>query len=98
MNSKFIFIYSLPLLISLPINAQEGWFWQNPLPTGNSLNEICFIDIDIGWAVGAGGTILKTTDGGYGWTVQRSGTLAGLNSVSFANSNNGLIAGSDELF
>ena len=43
MNSKFIFVLSL-LLISLPINAQEGWFWQNPLPQGNHLTSVYFID------------------------------------------------------
>ena len=40
-------------------NAQ--WYWQNPLPCGNSLNDVCFVDANIGIAVGDLGTIVKTT-------------------------------------
>jgi hypothetical protein len=42
----------------------SGWFWQNPLPQGNWLNGVSFTDANTGTAVGSGGTILRTTDGG----------------------------------
>ncbi len=29
---------------------------------------VCFINANIGWAVGNAGTILNTTDGGISWT------------------------------
>ena len=38
-----------------------------------------------GFAVGAGGRILHTTDTGITWTDQTSGTSANLNDVSFAS-------------
>jgi photosystem II stability/assembly factor-like uncharacterized protein len=58
------------------VNAQEGWFWQNPLPQGNNLSEIFIISHNSAIAVGELGTIIKTTDGGTDWTLKElpSGT------------------------
>ena len=49
----------LCLLINNFSQAQPGWFWQNPLPQGNTLRAVKFINTTIGWAVGYYGTILK---------------------------------------
>ena len=38
----------------------------------------------IGWAVGQGGTVIKTEDGGKTWEPRESGTSEWLNSVAFA--------------
>ena len=46
-----------------------------------------------GWAVGAGGTILATTDGGATWRAQRSGTTETLNDVAFTDAENGWATG-----
>lgn len=92
MNSKFIFVLTL-LLYYLPTNAQEGWFWQNPLPQGNELQDVFFTDENNGWAVGILGTILQTTNGGTYWTFQTSGNNKHLTSVYFIDSNNGWVAG-----
>jgi hypothetical protein len=37
------------------ISAQSAWKWQNPLPQGNTLNSISFIDSQYGWAVAESG-------------------------------------------
>ena len=92
MNLKFIFIFSF-LLINLPINAQQGWFWQNPLPTGNHLECVCFVDQNNGWAVGWYGTILRTTNGGDNWIFQFNGATNTLYGVSFTDLNNGTVVG-----
>ena len=48
-----------------------GWVWQNPLPQGNPLYSIHFAkDKETGFAVGADGTILSTSDGGFSWKKQ----------------------------
>jgi len=44
-------------------SSGRQWIWQNPLPQGNTLQDFSFIDTNNGFAVGARGTILKTTDG-----------------------------------
>ncbi|HLC29777.1 MAG TPA: hypothetical protein VJM51_03235, partial [Dehalococcoidia bacterium] len=75
-------ITSSVLLAAFPSDAASpqistgdgGWVWQNPLPQGNNLNDVHFINNFNGWAVGDGGTILKTVDGGARWTAQQSGT------------------------
>ena len=45
----------LVFIISITTSAQEGWFWQNPLPQGNTLYSIFFINPNTGWAVGEAG-------------------------------------------
>ena len=73
----------------------QGWFWQNPLPTGNHLNSIKFLNQYTGYAAGLAGTVIKTTDGGIGWTILTTGTETNLNSVFFTSAFNGWAAGED---
>ena len=73
----------LTLLLTQICFAQ--WFWQNPLPQGNSLYSIFFINSDTGWAVGEAGTILRTTNHGITWISQQSGVQSELYSVYFLN-------------
>jgi len=55
--------------------AQAGqWEWQNPLPQGNHLHDVCFINSTAGFAVGDGQTILQTADGGVNWHLLHTGT------------------------
>jgi photosystem II stability/assembly factor-like uncharacterized protein len=52
------------------------------------------IAADRAWAVGGGGTILTTADGGQSWAVQTSGTPADLASVQFqADGQHGWVVG-----
>jgi len=53
-----------------------------------------FVDANKGAAVGADGTILKTTDGGNDWRPQTSDTTNNLNGVSFTDVNTGTVVGS----
>ena len=65
--------------------AQDNWKWQNPLPQGNTLNDLCMLDENIAVAVGYTGTIIKTSDSGITWNVMNSGTTERLYSVDFVN-------------
>jgi photosystem II stability/assembly factor-like uncharacterized protein len=64
-----------------------------PLPHGNTLQELSFIDTNNGFAVGARGTILKTTDGGINWEIIPAGTEDDLYTVSFISANITTVAG-----
>ena len=75
--------------------SHAQWFWQNPLPQGNDLHSVHFIDSNIGWMVGIIGTIFKTTNGGSTWENQISGTGEILRSVKFVNTNDGWISGNN---
>lgn len=65
-------------------NAQEGYF-----------NGLWFVDQNHGWAIGDSGRILNTSDGGYSWNIQQSGTQVSLKSVTFANESKGWLGGSN---
>jgi len=60
-----------------------------------TLRSTSFADINQGWAVGYGGTILSTPDGGNTWNSQNSGTIETLEAVDFIDNNLGWVAGSN---
>src|SRR2546423_46327 len=74
--------------------AQLEWSWQNPLPQGNTLEAVKFIDANTGIAVGEKGTILRTTDGGATWIFHSIGTSVSLQGVSFTGASTGTVVGS----
>jgi photosystem II stability/assembly factor-like uncharacterized protein len=74
--------------------VSTGWCWQRPLPQGNGIFDYAFVDDTHGWAVGEGGSVLATTDGGANWHAQVSGTGQDLGRVHFANAQVGWVAGS----
>ena len=71
----------------------SGWFWQNPVPQGNTLRAVHFVNATTGTAVGDLGTILRTTDGGSSWVSQTSGTTRALGGVSFTDATTGTVVG-----
>ncbi|NOS84462.1 MAG: T9SS type A sorting domain-containing protein [Ignavibacteria bacterium] len=87
------------LLLLLPeindLRAQTSFFWQHPLPTGNDLEAVKFINQQTGIAVGAAGTIMKTTNGGMNWEVQPSPIYAYLWDVTYVDLNIWIIVGVD---
>ncbi len=93
MNHKYLFLCFFFILF-LPYSARsQSWQCQNPLPTGNHLSSVKFIDSTTGWTVGDYGTIVHTTNGGMNWTSQSSGTSNILYSVSFTDANTGWAVG-----
>ncbi|HEY7751848.1 MAG TPA: hypothetical protein VH917_06100, partial [Ignavibacteriaceae bacterium] len=66
MKNIVVLLFNLALIES--IHAQ--WFWQNPLPQGNNLNTVYFINDDTGFVAGLNGAMLKTTNGGEDWSCQ----------------------------
>jgi photosystem II stability/assembly factor-like uncharacterized protein len=65
----------------------SDFYWQNPLPQGNFLNDIKSLGGNAAIAVGDHGTILKTTDGGTNWESLPSGVDLDLYAVSAADTN-----------
>jgi photosystem II stability/assembly factor-like uncharacterized protein len=62
----------------------------------DDLLAVDFPDPRHGWAVGDGGTISATTDGGVTWRRQPSGTDTQLRSVDFVDALEGWIVGGDQ--
>ena len=86
-------VVSCGLFAPLLAQASDDWTWQNPLPTGNDLYAVSFVNANTGTVVGWGGTIARTTDGGVTWVVQSSGTTVDLFGVSFTDANTGTVVG-----
>ena len=84
-------------------HSVTSWdFWQYPiernpaarLPSiSATLYDVHFATPDRGWAVGAGGVIVSTQDGGASWKSQTSGTSQTLRSVHFATPDRGWAVG-----
>jgi len=53
------------------------------------LNAVDFSDANHGWAVGSGGAVVATTDGGEKWRPQASQATLDLNAVDFADARHG---------
>ena len=65
-------LFFLVFLFTVSAYAQlGGWEWQNPKPQGNDLHDVQFLSDQVGWAVGGGGTVLKSVDGGASWVINR---------------------------
>jgi photosystem II stability/assembly factor-like uncharacterized protein len=84
---------------SLIIESVDGFVW-NTIHQGNYsglLTDVTFIDDTYGIAVGTKGFIKKTTNGGVSWQVESLHPYKDLKGVSYFNTDNILIAGSDSL-
>lgn len=87
---SFLFVFGF----SLWGKAQNpDWKWQNPLPTGNDLNNVQFLDTQTGWAVGRFGTLLKTSNSGQTWQLQKTGTNQFLYDIQFIDAQTGWTVG-----
>ncbi len=68
-----------------PTPADSAW--------RDDLYATAFVDAQQGWAVGAFGAILRTTDGGRSWQAQRGGTGEPLYGVDFVDRRHGWAVG-----
>lgn len=95
--NKFVFIILLSFAL-LPISGQSqtDWFAQTP-GVSSDLYDIEFVSLNTGYAVGVGGKILKTIDGGYSWTQQTSGTTLTLFDCEFESELLGRVCGAGGL-
>ena len=83
-------------LIYATTNGGTNWKAQS-LPTGYTapLNAVAFANSSDGWAVGEGGEVLCTTNGGAAWTGQYSGTVVDLLGVACFNAKDAWAVGLD---
>ncbi|MBA3899238.1 MAG: T9SS type A sorting domain-containing protein [Bacteroidetes bacterium] len=73
------------------VNGGLDWTVKHAGSAG--IKSIRFLNQDIGFAVGNGGSILKTTDGGENWHQKISGTVQPLTSVFFISTDIGFVVG-----
>lgn len=89
-GSKHMWVCGYKGLISHSNMYGNNGSW-NPQNSGTekNLNALWFTDLDHGWAVGDGGTIIHTSDGGKTWITQSSPTNDKIVDVQFSDKNTG---------
>ena len=65
----------------MAMSSFSQWNWQNPDPTGNTIKSVDFASATTGYAAGDNGTILKTTDGGFGLGIENKQKTSRLNGI-----------------
>lgn len=60
-------------VVALSDNEGASWRQARSVPTSASLTAVRFADERTGWAVGHGGVVLVTQDGGESWQLQTDG-------------------------
>jgi photosystem II stability/assembly factor-like uncharacterized protein len=84
-----LFFFLFPLAFLYP-----QWQWQNPLPQGNNLSSIMYINENTIWAsVSGGGSLLKSSDGGENWKLVILPERLFAEDVFFVNENVGWTCG-----
>lgn len=61
----------------------QGWQWQNPLPFGDPVKKIFFVDSLNGWITAQNKTLLRTKDGGQNWDIVHTNII--FEDVHFVN-------------
>jgi photosystem II stability/assembly factor-like uncharacterized protein len=86
----------LIIISALVCNLHGQWYEQTSGIT-QSLYSIHFLNANLGWACGANGKIIKTTDG-ENWSTLNSGVTENLTTIQFVNENTGWVYGWNQLF
>ncbi len=80
-------------VVALSADGQQ-WRQARSVPVDGLLTAVSFVDQHQGWAVGHGGVLLHSVDGGQSWTLQQR--LEGkpvLLSVLFTDAHHGMVVG-----
>jgi photosystem II stability/assembly factor-like uncharacterized protein len=79
--------------LAAPVSVgHSGWTWGDPIPQGNTLNNVAFAGAR-GFAVGEFGTVLRSDDGGSSWIGLPAGTKSSLSLVQEVDANTVVVGG-----
>ncbi len=67
--------------------------WSGRFVEHVDLHAVTCVNALIGWAAGAGGAVVHTTDGGQTWSAQNSHFTSQLTAVQFLDTNRGVVVG-----
>ncbi len=82
-------------VILLSDDDGQTWRQSSSVPVSITLTAVSFVNAQLGWAVGHGGTILHTTNGGNHWVLQASGVELAKSAVEVAQSLNATVPQSE---
>ncbi|MBE9480153.1 MAG: hypothetical protein IMY69_00495, partial [Bacteroidetes bacterium] len=86
---KILFL-SLACFLNVNISiSQTIWQRVNPSIPLIDLNDVFFVNDQLGWAVGDGGLIIKSADAGVTWQEQKQININNHTNVFFTDESNG---------
>ena len=77
---------------SLFITSDGGQSWESHELLGGGAGKVAFVDRLRGWAVGKGGLVARTDDGGRNWQIQSIPFTEDLQTVFFVDREHGWVA------
>ena len=87
-------ISALVFILAINISSQDtDWYWQNPLPQGNTLEHLQITSSNSGYTIGSAGTIIKTVSAGEEWNVVDFPSKTNLKALSFISETVGWVIG-----
>lgn len=81
---------ALIVLFNCVLIAQNGWIWQNPLPHGNDISNLQFLNTTTAYAL-CFNSIIKTTNAGNNWSIYYTNHSQNNASLQFINETTGFI-------
>jgi photosystem II stability/assembly factor-like uncharacterized protein len=93
-TNQSVLVLALLIIWLFPASGwAQNWHEQTPINASVDFNGVHFISDQSGYAVGTGGTIYKTLNGGLSWTAQSSNTTEILNDIYFITATTGYAVG-----
>ncbi len=89
---RFLLLSSMVFAATLLLAQNSAWIRQSP-PVTQELNDLALPSPGVIIAVGAGGTILRSADGGDTWRVLTTDTYNNLVAVDFSSPTTGYVVG-----
>ncbi len=87
---KILFTIALIFVINYVLFSQSGWIWQNPLPQGNTMSDLQFVNSTTAYAM-CFNTVMKTTNAGNNWSIYYTNHNQNNTSLQFINETTGFV-------
>jgi len=90
---KLSFAFFVAIVVTATSLSQPVRWARQTTNTGQGLRSIAMTSVNEGWAVGSGGTVLHTTNGGFPWNATPTQYGGNFNGVYFTSGQKGVIIG-----
>ncbi|MBZ0203161.1 MAG: T9SS type A sorting domain-containing protein [Ignavibacteria bacterium] len=97
MKKILLILISIFSIVNCKLLSQNGWLWLSPLPQGNSLSNVSYVDAQTVYVSGNLGTLMKSTDGGNSFDLVPTGLRDNLY-VTFINELTGFSSAHNGIF
>ncbi len=97
MNKSIYAFLVFIICINNALSQQPYFFYQNPFPTGDNINDIKFFKSNICFACGNNGLMMKSTNDGFNWSIVPIGSGNSFKSICVIDSLKGYICGTNGL-